>query len=66
MLLKGWAKFELYLPGRVDGKEAVGKVRIRAWLTDNLRPKLLIGNDFLQPYQAVLDLGAGKMVLKAC
>jgi hypothetical protein len=54
--LRGWATFDIYIRGKVNGRWVLGKVTVNAWVTDNLEPLLLLGNAFLTPHGAIIDL----------
>ena len=46
-----------YLPGTTnDGTKAIGCIRREIHLVDNLRAKMLIGNDIIGPEQIVIDI----------
>ncbi|KIX01155.1 uncharacterized protein Z518_08880 [Rhinocladiella mackenziei CBS 650.93] len=49
------AEFDLLIPGKINGRDAVGKVRVQAWIKDNLSPKLLLGNAFLFPHMTTVN-----------
>jgi len=64
--MEGLATFDLYVPGTVSGERTLGKVTVQAWVSDRLEPKVLLGNEFLYPYGAVVDLPNKTITLNAC
>ena len=46
-----------YLPGTTNnGTKAIGCIRREIYLVNNLRAKMLIGNDIISPKQIVIDI----------
>jgi len=64
--LYGLVIFALYVPGKVDSQETLGKVTIRAWVTENLEPRLLLGNEFLHPHGTIIDLKKNEIIIGVC
>lgn len=64
--LTGKASFSFYIPGEINGQPVVGKIRVQAWILQDLESRMLLGNQFLHRHQAVLDFELGKLILKAC
>ncbi|KAL2137451.1 hypothetical protein VTI28DRAFT_9682 [Corynascus sepedonium] len=54
-LVPGWATFDIYLPGLEDDKLTLIKFTRTAWVVDSLGPNLLLGNEFLDEYNANID-----------
>jgi hypothetical protein len=54
--LDGLAHMSLCIPGSLDSQPATAHVQVTAWLTDNFEPKLLLGNEFLHPHRAIINL----------
>jgi len=38
-------------------------VTIRAWVTENLEPRLLLGNEFLYPYSTIINLKKNEIII---
>lgn len=64
MRLKEWATFDIYLPGIEDDQPTLVKFQHSAWVVDSLAPNLLLGTDFLDPYEAIIDYGRQKATLQ--
>ena len=64
--LDGKANIQLLVPGHLNGKPATGRVNVSAWITDHLEPLLLLGNEFLEPHGAIIDLPKRQLTIGAC
>ncbi|KAK3683310.1 hypothetical protein B0T22DRAFT_483178 [Podospora appendiculata] len=53
--LSEWATFDIFLVGSKGNSPTLMKVNKSAWVVDSLEPNMLLGNDFLHPYQANID-----------
>ncbi|KAE8383975.1 hypothetical protein BDV23DRAFT_189695 [Aspergillus alliaceus] len=62
------ASFDIYIPGHLDSGsgDAFAKIRIRAYLVDDLRTNLLIGMDILGREGFVLDFDNHVGTIRAC
>jgi hypothetical protein len=64
--LYGLATFVLYIPGKVNGQDALGRVTIRTWVTENLESYLLLGNEFLYSHSTIINLKKNEIVIGTC
>jgi len=64
--LTEWATFDLFIPGTIEGVSTIGQVTVSAWVSDNLDPHLLLGNEFLHPHGAAIDYAAKTVTLQEC
>jgi hypothetical protein len=64
--LQGLATFTLYVPGKIEDTPSLGKITVRAWVTDKLEPKLLLGNEFLYPHGATINYVTCHITIAAC
>ena len=56
-----------YLPGTTnDGIKAIGCIRREIHLVNNLRAKMLIGNDIISPKQIVIDIANKSARVGSC
>lgn len=55
--LTEWATFKFYARGvNADGKPCIMEYEKEGWVVDDpLQPRMLIGNDFLHPHEAVIN-----------
>ncbi|KHE80798.1 hypothetical protein GE21DRAFT_1275918 [Neurospora crassa] len=59
---KDWATFTFYLPGEdKDGEPTLIKFTKSGWVVDKLKPNMLLGNDFAQPHELVIDNGTRRI-----
>lgn len=59
-----WATFWLYLAGEDrTGEEVIAKIKAGAWVLNELKPNMLLGNAFLVPNGADLLLSEYRLVL---
>lgn len=59
------ATFDFYIPGIIREKGVVGHFTITADVIPELKPKLLIGMDFLNPHGVKIDTGAGTATIRS-
>ncbi|KAH8750300.1 hypothetical protein F5883DRAFT_435051, partial [Diaporthe sp. PMI_573] len=59
------AYFDFYLPGSLHGKNIFAHYSIVADVMPSLAPNLLLGNNFLVPARAVLDMGEGSITFNS-
>lgn len=55
ILLEEKASFSLYIPGTTFGQAKTGILDVCAWITEDLGPNLLVGNEFLYEHGFVVD-----------
>ena len=57
---------EFTIPGEVDGEPAVARFTRHVYIVEELKAKLLLGNDILGPEDMVPHLGKGKLAIGSC
>ena len=56
-----------YLPGTINnGIKVIGCIRREIHLVDNLRTKILIGNDIISPEQIIIDIANKSARVGSC
>ena len=60
------ATFDIYIPGIRRGKRQYGYFTISGWVMENLKPKALIGMDFLTPNGADVHCRKGTITWESC
>lgn len=59
------AEFDLFIPGHIAKEPVTGRFRTKAWVKDELEPKLLLGNGFLHPHQAVMRIAESYLAFES-
>jgi hypothetical protein len=60
------AIFLIYVHGKVDGKERLGRITVTAWVMDRLKPGLLLGNEFLYQTSFIVSFQTSTLTIGAC
>ncbi|KAK7750468.1 hypothetical protein SLS62_007547 [Diatrype stigma] len=65
--MEEWATFKFYLPGKgKNGEDVITEFEKQGWVLDGEEhPDMLVGNDFMHPYGASIDLTEGYMTFAA-
>lgn len=58
-------EFDLFIPGHIAKEPITGRFRTRAWVKDELEPKLLLGNGFLHPHQAIMRIAESYLAFES-
>ena len=56
----------LYIPGIINGQQAMASITHQLHVVDNLQAKLLIRMDILGPEQAIVNIGRRRLILPMC
>lgn len=61
-----YATVTIYIPGTIDGKQALASITHQLHIVKNFQAKMLVGMDILGPEQAIINVGRRRLTLPLC